>query len=239
MTKRPLLMIHGYNHRPDHPKHGPHRPGGNFDIWPQIFTDHAPLFLEWDSALQGRDLWRAMRNGCWNTYNFAYSRLAPAAVEQANDMVAPVDGPIDIVAHSLGTRVALLLLTLRPHKFDRVLLMNGAETVYIANRIIRNYPDIRFKNVAVRTDDVVAGLGAWFEPRPGRHPCIGNGIGGRLPLDNLNEVILDDPVQKDYYHRNYGWRIDGDNPDSRGDHSYSFLNKNNWPLLRALLADDL
>ncbi len=239
MPKRPLLMIHGYNHRPGHPKHGPFRPSGNFDIWPRIFTDHEPLFLEWDSALQGRDMWRAMRHGCWNTYQFAYSRLAPAAVKQANDMLSAIDGPIDIVAHSLGTRVALLLLTWRPHAFGRVLLMNGAETISVADSIVRQYPRIKFKNVAVRTDDVVAGLGAWFEPRIGRHPCIGNGMTTRLPVENLKEVILDDPVQKDYYHRNHGWRINGDNPDSRGDHSYSFLNENNWPLLRALMADTL
>lgn len=230
-----ILMIHGYNHDPGDPEHSPFRNGGNFDLWPKIFTDHECEPVPWYSAIQFKDTGKALLRGHHNTYRWSYIALAPQAAES---LLHQVDGRtgLDVVAHSLGTRVVLLALKQRPEAFRRVLLLNGAEIWREAIPIIEGARDIEFLNIAVREDDVLARMGAKAAPGDGIKRCIGNGCPpGMRDLPNFREIILDDAYDQ------RGTRfpdLQGDGP-SYGDHSFSFLHGGNHELFRTFIRGEL
>lgn len=233
VSSRRLIMVHGYNHDPRIAKYDPNRPGGNFDVWPKIFPERACLGLSWHSGIMFRDGFRAWANGHFTTYAWAYSDLAVDAARRLHELARNL-GPIDVVAHSLGTRVVLLAAARSPTMFGRVVMLNGAETVQAALPLLRAAVGVEFLNVAVREDDVLRRMGARFEPRFGRHGCIGNGIG--TPPDNVTQVILDDPLDP---MRLPFPDLRGDNPDSYGDHDYSWKHEGNYELYRTFLRGEL
>lgn len=235
----PLLMVHGYNHDPMtiDGKNSPHREGGNFDLWPKIFPDRTPEFVPWYSAIQYEDTPRAWKAGYATTYAWSYSDLAP---EAAKGLLVQTEGRrgLDVLAHSLGTRVVLLAIKKRPEAFRRVLLLNGAEIWREAIPIIEEADGVEFLNVAVREDDVLARLGARAAPGEGPKHCIGNGCpAGMRRLPNFREVVLDDWYDQQFY-EDRSWDIQGDGP-SYGDHSFSFLHEGNHPLYRAFFEGEL
>ena len=245
MTGKPdLLMVHGYNHDPHTKlgKHSPFRPGGNFDVWPKIFTDHVCEPVPWYSAIQFQDTAEAWKAGHRNTYAWSYSDLAPAAAEGLLKQTEGREG-LDIVAHSLGSRVALLAIKAHPERFRRVLLLNAAEIWREGLPIIRNAPGVEFLNIAVKDDDVLARLGALAAPGDGPKHCLGNGCpAGMRRLPNFDEVVLDDSFDQDYYNDILEdgtiWDLQGDGP-SYGDHSFSFIHEGNHPLFRAFFEGTL
>jgi pimeloyl-ACP methyl ester carboxylesterase len=235
-----LLMIHGYNHDPRTKlgEHSPFRPDGNFDRWPRIFTDHICEPVPWYSAIQFQDTAQAWKAGYTNTYAWSYSHLAVAAAEGLLVRVEGREG-LDVVAHSLGTRVVLLAIKERPEAFRKVLLLNGAEIWREAIPIIEENPCVEFLNVAVGEDDVLASMGAKAAPGDGQKRCVGNGCpAGMRRLPNFDEVVLDDLFDQAYYYGLHGWDLQGDGP-SYGDHSFSFEHEGNHPLFRAFFAGDL
>lgn len=235
MTK--LAMIHGYNHDPSVHEHSPFRPGGNFDIWKDMLPDHEYHPLPWYSAIQRRDLFKAWKHGCWNTYFYSYKKLAPRAAVDGLLKFQHFEGE-HLIAHSLGTRVALQIVERLPNAFSKVLLLNGAERCDVAIEIIRRNPQVEFLNIAVGTDDIVGRLGAWMEPSFGKHGCIGSGIPGWMDTTNVDEFRLDDPWEQQWCEDHFDWDIRGDNPDTIGDHSFSFLHEGNWPLYRRFFSDE-
>ena len=239
MDKRPLLMIHGYNHDPDRAEHSPFRPGGNFDLWPKIFTNHTPEFVPWYSAIKWVDTDLARDAGHWNTYRWSYLDLAEKAASALETALLTRTG-LDVVAHSLGTRVVLLAVQRQPECFRRVLLLNGAEIWRKAIPIIETSPSVDFLNIAVREDDVLARMGALAAPGDGPKHCIGNGCpAGMRRLPNFREVVLDDDYDQRYFADRYGFDdLEGDGP-SYGDHSFSFVHEGNHALYRAFFAGEL
>lgn len=222
----PVLMIHGYNHDPKV------KINDAFPVWEEMLEGWECIRHPWFSAVQGRgsDVWKAFK--AWvrnpygllpNTYTWAYSRLAPEAAKK----ILPFDGAkYDIIAHSLGTRVALLAVAENPHWFRRVMLLNGAETSSEAIRLMAMAPEVEFINVAVEDDDILRKMGAVMSPKVGYDPCIGNGMD--VVPENCLQVVLDDP--DDPIHTRFH-DLEGDNPDSWGDHFWSFMCQKNWPLL--------
>jgi len=240
MSQTELLLVHGYNHDPSDylGEHSPHRPGGNFDVWPRIFSETTPLFLPWYSAVQWRDTRLAWDAGFSTTYGWAYGPLVDNAVEQLLTRMHGKSG-IDCFAHSLGTRVALLAAEQRPDLFRKIILINGAEIWRVANPIIENTPGIQYLNIAVAEDDVLARAGSLMAPGDGVKRCIGNGCPpGMRWLENFNEVRLDDEYDQRYWKALRDWDLEGDGP-SRGDHSFSYDHEGNHELYRSFFADTL
>ena len=233
-----LLMVHGYNHDPKEEKHSPFREGGNFDVWPKIFTDHECEPVAWYSGIQFEDTLKAFKAKHPTTYRWSYLDLAP---EAARGLLTLGEGRtgLDVVAHSLGTRVVLLAIKKRPEMFGKVLLLNGAEIWREAIPVIEKHPDIQFLNIAVREDDVLARMGAKAAPGEGPKHCIGNGCPpGMRWLPNFDEVILDDEYDQNYFATKGYPDLEGDGP-SYGDHSFSFLHKPNHKLFRAFFRGEL
>lgn len=233
----PIVFVHGYNHDPQDPLHSPSRsPDGFFNVCSQIFKGGWHVPLPWYSGRQFKDSFRAWKAGRLTTYSWAYNDLADDAAQKLLDMQTTLMP--DVICHSLGSRVVLRALEVRPNAFRRVIFLNGAETVKVAAPIIENSPWTRFLNVHVSTDDVLGKMGAWFEPEFGKHHCIGyRGIGGNSEVGNLTEIQLDSKAVQDMYRHRYGWDLRGDNPNSIGDHSFSYLHEGNWPLYRKFIAE--
>lgn len=231
-------MVHGFNHDPATPRRSAERvPDGCFTIWRQHLGAHNPEPFNWYSGVSGFGVWRAWLAGQPTSYAWAYSKLAENA---ARRLVAEImdQGPgVDVICHSLGSRVVLLAMQARPNLFRRVIFLNAAETAQVALPILAANERTQFLNIAVQTDDVLDKLGAWFEPMIGKHACLGNGaLAGRkkdMP-GNLCQVILDDTYDQLAF-ADMGWDIRGDNPETYGDHHYSYLHDENWLLYRYFL----
>lgn len=237
--KPKLYAVCGYNHDPDTPKHSPtrhsppHETEGHYNIWARMLPDHELHGIRWYSAVQGRDLFRAWRNGCRNTYVYAYLKCVPNAV---NKIVMQAEPGSYVIAHSLGTRVVLQALKMRPGLFKKVLFLNGAEVLSVARPIIEANPDTEFLNICVSTDDVLRFAGSWFAPKWGKEPTLGqHGLNRPLP-GNVKQYFLDHNADKGLLSKKFGTNVDGDNPDGFGDHSYSFLNEENWPIYREFFS---
>ena len=237
MTK--LIMIHGYNHNPDVPEHSASRPGGTYDYWNNMLPNVDKEELHWYSGRQGlAGRWHAIRNGYLrNTYAYAYSKLCLPVAER---LVMNLDArkKHDIIAHSLGARVALLAINMAPLLFRRVLILNGAETAEEALPIIEQNPHIEFLNICVSTDDVLRIMGGIFEPKLGYHGCMGrDGIDPNELPSLAKQIFIDLPYHKDFYRELHGWNLEGNNPNTLGDHLYSYKNQNNWPLYQEFLKN--
>ncbi len=227
---RSLIGLCGYNHNPKDPRHSADRnPDGHYTQWENIFTDYNFIGFPWDSALQWKDAFRAWRNGYATTYGYAFNKLTKIAAKNFLETVC-LDNKPDLIAHSLGTRVAGLIMNANPNSFRHVIFLNGAEGVDTMIPIIRKNYETKFLNVSVDTDDVLAKMGRWRA----EGGCIGQK--GLDPyLNNLENVFFDSPDDQRRMKLKHGWNIRGDNPDSVGDHAYSFKHEGNHDLLRYFL----
>lgn len=232
---RPVVLVHGYNHDPDIYKHSALHAEGAFTLWARQLKSFNKIPFEWYSGRTFKDMFRAWRSGCLTSYAWAYEHLAIAA---AMDLAGRKGYQgADVICHSLGSRVVLQALKYHPNMFRRVIMLNGAETVETALPIIKANSQTQFLNINVRADDVLGRLGAWFEPKFGKHHCIGfKGLGFVPSVKNLIQVQLDDPATQDFYKEMYDWHLAGDHPSEISDHHYSYLHGGNWPLYRQFLA---
>lgn len=230
-----LALVHGYNHDPNDPEHSPAARGAYFDCMEKIFSDQCMLFrFPWYSGVMGRDAFKAWRHGHLTTYAWAYKKLAISAAERLAAH-SRSQGTLDVVAHSLGTRVALQAVSAAPRTFRKVILLNGAETCEAAREAMKKAPSVDFLNIAVKTDDTVKTLGGTFAPKLGYEGCIGNGTGS-FP-DNCTEIILDDIASKaEYVSR--GWDIRGNGP-GWADHDFSYKHPPNWNIYKNWLLGTL
>ncbi len=182
--------------------------------------------------------------GYLHPYRRAWSLAEEAGARLARMIVSGEFGPapVDIICHSLGSRVALTAIAdLRNHGLSalvrRVILLNAAEIEDAAIFVAAQTPDIRYLNLSVEGDRVLRYLGSWMGPVDGR--CAGRrGLLSRpLAPANWLDIPLDDPgAQRTAALR--GWSIAGDEPGCLGDHWYSYRHKGNWPLVRAFLGGD-
>jgi len=181
--------------------------------------------------LTRRNVWRSWRHGRWNRYRWAWDLAHDEALRVANRLRGFAE-PADIVCHSLGSRVVVEALSLGAPA-ARVLFLNGAEYLDAAARVARRRSEIGFFSVSVATDDVLNKLGR-FAPGFGGE-FVGNTPLGLLASLNWTDLPLDDANFQGTMRELYGWDLAGDNPESVGDHWYSFEHEENWPLYRAIL----
>ena len=173
--------------------------------------------------------WKAWRQGyilrpLSATYRAAYDKAGYEGVGLAHfcDMRSRIyNQPVRIVAHSLGTRVALSSLKYQSKGVvAQIVLMNGAEKAGVAREALENLDDsTRILNLSVGTDDVLRKLGSYFAT--GRNDvCIGNGgLDGAEHPQWTNIQLDDEDTQEDMRDR-FGIEIEGDNPDKYLDHWY-------------------
>jgi hypothetical protein len=243
----PIVMVHGFEHDPA----STGRDNPHVELYPKwrgtILPPGRPGFgFGWYSLPAGlswpRSIWEAWRHGRALTYRRAWD-LAWDAGNVLATTLARLGGPVDLIAHSLGTRVALRAIRADPAlPIRRVLLLNGAEYAETAFATAANAGrHLRFYNVVVPADDVLGKLGR-------AAPGFGGGFIGRVGLggrsspegngapDNWCDLELDRPAFRAWAAAQ-GWHhVAGDNPNGIGDHWHSYENPGNWPLYKKILA---
>lgn len=226
-----VLLVHGFQYDPDaEGRDNPHN--YTFPRWEEMLGEVPTVRHAWFSVPLTRiNIWRAWRHGRWNRYRWAWDLAHDEASKVANILRSFAEPP-DIVCHSLGSRVVVEALSLGASA-ARVLFLNGAEYLDAAARVARRRSKIEFFSVCVETDDVLNKMGR-FAPGFGGE-FVGNTPLGILAPPNWTDLPLDDENFRETMRELYDWNLAGDNPESVGDHWYSFEHEDNWPLYRAIL----
>lgn len=161
--------------------------------------------------------------GYLHPYRYAWSQAEQAGWELAKQILDS-DEPVDIICHSLGSRVVAQAIHYAGYKnINRVVILNGAELV----RNVKGMQSDKILNVCVRTDDVLGLLGSRFSGDK-NGPTVGQfGVPGWV------NVFLDDPKTIKTLKDRYNWTVQGDNPESMFDHWYSYRFEGNHDLIKA------
>lgn len=226
-----VILIHGYKYSPRCARRDPHRlvlsPGrtptaGRSAPWPHRLGLRQGLLVGfgWDGV---GTIWTAQ------------ARAADAGRALAG-LIAAAGRPVDIVAHSLGARVALSAMqTLPAGAVSRAVLISGAEFRSRAEAVLDTPcgAGAEIINVCSRENDVFDAL---YEVAVAPHRpfdrAIGAGLGREMP--NWLDLQLDaDPVRAGL--ARLGFHIAP--PDRRVCHWSGYLRSGTWPLYRALVED--
>ena len=158
-----LIMLHGYRYSPSRPHSSPHNyilQDRHIESWPHQMgygtgtPDHGLcLAFGWEA---GGTIWRAHREA---------GRAGLALAGLITDLAALGAGPVHIMAHSLGARVALACLPhIAPGLIDRMILMTGAELQSTAEAALMTPAGLCTKvlNVVSRENDLFDFLYEWL-----------------------------------------------------------------------------
>jgi hypothetical protein len=191
-----VVMVHGYKYAPGHPGHCPHAgllgappaTGGRRAVaWPRRLGAG-----EGDGALGIAFGWQG-RGSLWQAWSEA--GRAGVALGRVLDLVAAEGRQADIVAHSLGARVALAALGLaRAGSVRNAILIAPAEFRAAATAAL-DAPAGRMAqvlNVASRENAPFDALVEWLVAphRPGAR-ALGHGLGRARA--NWTDLRIDDP----------------------------------------------
>ena len=227
----PVVFVHGFQYDPrtfgpDHPEYH------TYPRWREMLQNREVVPFRWFS---NPSLWDAWKKGYRNHYRLAWA-LAAEASWRLQGVLMSIQGRVDIVCHSLGSRVTLRAVKDCGH-IDKVLILNGAEYSRTGEILSNLCFRTRFYNVVVPTDDVLNTL-ARAAPGVGGDFLGNHGVPDSR--SNWQDLVLDDDESPAH-----AWAEDhglpypkGDNPRSVGDHWYSFENEANWPLYRAVLSGE-
>jgi len=232
----------------------------NIDFRPQIesLVDQPVQLYQWYSAnfsihlreiqyglYNAAKVWgKSWLSGHLDPYSFSYKDLAPSVVPDfvrtLKDNYAKNNEKIIIIAHSLGSRIAILSAAQVPDLIDRMIIFNGAEIVDVALPIVKDFT-FPVLNIADKRDDILADFGANFSGNGIHKRCIGSkGLGFGSP-SNWTDIIIDD-YKTITAAAKRGWTIEGDIDGFIGqfteDHFYSYRNIGNANLIRAWLSGD-
>lgn len=190
-----VVMIHGFRFAPDA---GPHCPFGHiFALKPSAADDFKAV--SWPSRLglkaglaigfgwQGRGLLPAVNQR---------ALLAGRGLAELAAMIRHIDPNrrLDVIAHSMGARVALAALSLaQSGEFRRLILLAGAETRRPALRAMQTPAGraAQVINVTSRENDIFDFLYEWGA-KAGLDTAIGQGLGRNLP--NWLNLPFDQPA---------------------------------------------
>lgn len=244
----PVILVHGFSYDPwvasDDNPHYLYQSGlgkvSTFNLWRRdLIPKRAVIGFGWYSVpINFRNLLRAWVNGRAGCYRYSWD-LAWKAGGVLAVMLRNLDGQVDILCHSLGSRVILAALAQeRGLPVRNVVFMNGAEFAKPARIEAMSNKHIRFVNLVVAADEILAKLDIKFAPVSGQGLPIGlNGLGGATP-ENWIDIALDDPkVQA--WGANHGWNLQGDNPKQYADHWFTYKHKGNQGLIRAALGSEI
>lgn len=241
-----IITVHGYNTDPDSDDIED-RPGPQQHEFRTALHPHDTDPFNWFSAVQGK--WSHIFKSVskyWTllfklqlptTYHWAYEELA---VKAADDFLKKYEGctGLNVFAHSLGSRVVLLAMEKNPSMFGRVCFINAAERVEVAERVIKKAPHVKILNCCVKDDDVLDRAAGYMSPGRGKERIMGqDGIPDFHGY--FTQVFLDSDYHKMEYAQEYKLDLRGDNPDSFGDHHYSYRYPGNHALYRMFFDGDL
>jgi len=242
-TDRPVVLVHGFDYDPRaRSLDNPHWQGaeglGSFARWRRdLAPDRTPrLGFGWYSVPAGLlGVLAAWRHRRWNRYRYAWD-LAAEAGQALSVMLRRLGGPVDVLCHSLGSRVVIEALTAGTAvPVQNVVFMNGAEFAVPAGLCARANSHIRFVNLVVVADEVLAKLDTAFAPVSGQGPPIGlEGLSPKAP-DNWIDIALDHS-EVQLWGASHGWHLQGDNPKKYADHWFTFRHAGNHGLIRAGLG---
>ncbi len=228
----PVVFVHGF--RDDPRTWGPDHPDyETYPTWRMMLPDRKTVSFMWFSNPSLPDAWK---HGRWNTYRYAWD-LADRASRRLVDTLMSMRGPVDIVCHSLGSRVTMQAVRHCQH-VRRVLILNGAEYSHVGRDTAGAARGATFYNVVVPADDVLTKL-ARFAPGFHDHFLGSHGIGPKQ-APNWRDIYLDwDQGRPRHWAEAKGLAAPaGDNPHQIGDHWYTFKNEDNRPLYRAILGGE-
>ncbi len=232
------VMVHGFRYDPfiNDYEDNPHL--GTFRIWKEniVLPNLQPFGFGWWSCPFGRSsIWKAWCAGHWNTYKYAW-KLAEVVAPALATTIKLRGGKVDILCHSLGSRVVLRTLAMHPDLNVRnVVFMNGAALSDDALLVAGNYPSVQFHNLIVRSDDLLRTFGQIFSPGGVRSGTIGQ-AGLSYSPSNWYDIDINSELTRMNL-ANQGFPgVTGDNPDGDTDHWWTYKNPANWPYLRYLLS---
>jgi hypothetical protein len=244
---RPLFAVHGFMYDPADVG-GANDPAGFFQemsgiagrpvkafAWYSVpfgLRAERPLRSAWQTARAWMSAWL---HGHANPYEYAWA----LAIRQGGRLKAAIvatQGPVDLVAHSLGVRVALQAMRGLPYgKVKRVIFFNGAELAENAQRVA---PEIQADvlNFAIAGDRVLEWLGAYFNGQDDA-PCVGR-AGLANPPPRWRDLFLDDPTVQRRALARRGWTLRAEAPGGLLNHGESYRFAGNSDLVRAWLSGD-
>jgi pimeloyl-ACP methyl ester carboxylesterase len=238
-----VALIHGYSFQPDLPGQCPHR--HIFSLMPEI-RDGKSISWPGHLALNGVEGlaitcgWRA-RGSLWTAHGKA--RAAGLALAQLAEVLRALDPDrrLDVVAHSMGARVALSALEqAEPGDFGRLILLAGAESRAQALRAMASPAgtEVQVINVTTRENDLFDAGFEWLV-HGGRQVSIGQGLShclGQASPANWCDLWLDRPQVLSGLER-LGYPLPS--PPRRICHWSPYLRPGIFQLYRALLKGEL
>lgn len=233
-----VVMIHGFRYAPDLPGHCPHGHILSFDPTPgirRVISWPRHLGLDGQTGL-------AIAFG-WPARGFlpaAYAR-ARAAGKALAHLVAEIGrvSPgrrVDVIAHSLGARVALQALHHLPaDSLRHLILLTAGEFRRPARRALATPAGqtATVVNVTTRENDLFDFLLEWIVGA-GTHTALGQGLGTVRP--NWIDLQIDQPATLQALRR-LGYPLAA--PPARICHWSPYLRPGVFPLYRALLTGAL
>jgi pimeloyl-ACP methyl ester carboxylesterase len=186
-----LIMLHGYRYSPSRPRLSPHNyilQDSPHESWPHQmgYGEGTPdqglcIAFGWEA---GGTIWRAHREA---------GRSAHALAGLISQLSAYGAGPVNIMAHSLGARVALAALPhLAPGMIGRMILMTGAELRSTAEAALMTSAgrSTQVLNVISRENDVFDFLYEWLLVP---HRLGARTLGAGLALPHCVTAQIDNP----------------------------------------------
>lgn len=244
-----IILLHGFNYDPfSSGIRNPHQ--SVFRTWGDHLQEFNQMLDEpWDIMgfgwYSGNPAWRGWPRswtaGYLTPYTYAWGLALRAAVVLARliGWSASDDGkgspPVMVIAHSLGTRVAVQTLKdVAPDRIARTLFLNGAE--YSQNAAVAaSYSKSEILNIMVDTDDILSMLGEHFAPGGPFQAVLGR-AGILNPSERWLDLKIDDErLIKAAVAALYA-DISGDDPKDYWDHSFTYRHPPNWKLYRDFLA---
>jgi pimeloyl-ACP methyl ester carboxylesterase len=233
-----VVMIHGFRYAPDQPGHCPHGHILSFDPTPgirRVISWPRHLGLDGQSGL-------AIAFG-WPARGFlpaAYARAAAAGAALAR-LVAEIGAlspgrRVDVIAHSLGARVALQALSHLPaDSLRHLILLTAGEFRRPARRALATPAGqtATVVNVTTRENDLFDFLLEW-SLGVGTQTALGQGLGAVRP--NWIDLQIDQPATLSALKR-LGYPLAA--PPARICHWSPYLRPGVFPLYRALLTGTL
>ncbi len=220
-----VVPVHGYKYSPQQPARNPHDHllAGSARIG-------CPRAVSWPQKL-------GLRSGCvvgfgWEAGGTIWHAQAGAAHSGAAlaQFVASIGRPIDLIAHSLGARVALNAMARLPQN-------SGAEFRSRAHAV-RTTPggaSAEIINVCSRENDVFDALYEMFvAPHRPFDRAIGSGL-GRMDASWLDLQLNSSAVRAGLAKLAFSVPP----PDRRVCHWSGYMRTGTWPLYRALIEDRL
>ena len=227
----PIILIHGYRYTPTATNtDNPHTT--LFKVWRKELGGFSVIDHGWFSVPSTlSNLFKAWSKGHSSRYEWAWK----LAKDEADTLISVINdiGQCNIIAHSLGTRVALQAIKKKAN-IKTALFLNGAEYSSTA-RIIAGNSKVQFHNMFVHEDDVLSHFGRFAPPAFLEGQSFIGQAGLQIKLNNWKDYQLDSK-ELQAWGKDNGYNLLGDNPDSIGDHRYSYTWLPNWELYRDILT---